>query len=409
MSSAITLSPDWDAVCRARLGVARLTRMAFAGTDLRPLWHELMNKASDDASGAGMGMDLSAISQLLGDKPTGLAIQKEMLALWQVFASPCPAKPRLKVLALAGESDIGGNTPLEFLLEGSGIALATYYVVPGVATPVLPDHDVAIVVAEPGHPSLPAIESLLANWPRPVLNHPRRLAVLARDQLCRGLGGVAGLEIPETARVTRAALAGLAAEELALAQILADGRFPLIIRPLGSHAGFGLARLEDRGELAAYLGGRGESEFFLSRFVDYSSADGWFRKYRLVLIDGQAFPCHMAICEEWKAWYLNADMALSASNRQEEAAFMREFDCGFGLRHAAALGEVGRRIGLDYVTVDCAETKNGELLIFEADHTAIVHDMDPPSVYPYKPGQMSKIFQAAQAMFIRQAARARAA
>ena len=62
------------------------------------------------------------------------------------------------------------------------------------------------------------------------------------------------------------------------------------------------------------------------------------------------------------------------------------------------------RIGLDYVAIDCAETAEGALLVFEADNTAIVHDMDPPNVYPYKSFQMKKIFQAVQAMLYRHAA-----
>ena len=85
----------------------------------------------------------------------------------------------------------------------------------------------------------------------------------------------------------------------------------------------------------------------------------------------------MAVAEEWKVWYLNADMALSAANRLEEARFMQFFDETFGARHAGALAEMAARIGLDYVLIDCAETKDGELLVFEADHCAIVHDMDP--------------------------------
>ena len=56
----------------------------------------------------------------------------------------------LRILALAAASDIGANTPIEFLLENSGAELATYYVVPGIAVPeMLPDHDVAIVIASP--------------------------------------------------------------------------------------------------------------------------------------------------------------------------------------------------------------------------------------------------------------------
>ena len=62
------------------------------------------------------------------------------------------------------------------------------------------------------------------------------------------------------------------------------------------------------------------------------------------------------------------------------------------------------RVGLDYFTVDCAENKSGELLIFEADNTAVVHNMDSPEVFPYKGPQMSKIFDAFAAMLVRHAA-----
>jgi hypothetical protein len=61
------------------------------------------------------------------------------------------------------------------------------------------------------------------------------------------------------------------------------------------------------------------------------------------------------------------------------------------------------RIGLDYFTVDCAENKRGELLIFEADNTAVVHNMDSPDLFPYKPPQMRKIFEAFAAMLYRRA------
>ena len=66
------------------------------------------------------------------------------------------------------------------------------------------------------------------------------------------------------------------------------------------------------------------------------------------------------------------------------------------------------RIGLDYFAIDCAEMPAGNLLLFEADNSAIVHDMDPPSVYPYKSGQMQIIFRAVQAMFYHRAGRVRA-
>ena len=116
----------------------------------------------------------------------------------------------------------------------------------------------------------------------------------------------------------------------------------------------------------------------------------------------------MAISEQWKIWYLNADMALSAAKRAEEAYFMASFDDEFAVRHAGALSEMTRRVGLDYFMVDCAETKTGDLLVFEADNTAIVHNMDPPGIFPYKAPQMHKVFDAFAAMLYKRAGNPRA-
>ena len=177
-----------------------------------------------------------------------------------------------------------------------------------------------------------------------------------------------------------------------------DLTFPIIVRPRGSHAGAGLARIDDTARLERYLAECAEEEFFISRFIDYSSSDSLFRKYRIVLVDGQPYACHLAIADRWDIWYLNAGMSASASKRAEEEAFMRTFDSGFAARHRAALSGLANRIGLDYFTIDCAETKQGSLLIFEADNTAIVHDMDPPDIFPYKVPQMQKVFAAFAAM-----------
>ena len=165
----------------------------------------------------------------------------------------------------------------------------------------------------------------------------------------------------------------------------------------------GLARIGDRAALGSYLAERQETEFFVARFVDYAGDDGLFRKYRIVIVDGRPYACHMAIADRWDIWYLNAGMGFSESKRREEADFMRTFDSAFAVRHQRALAAMTARVGLDYFTVDCAENRNGELLIFEADNTAVVHNMDSPELYPYKPPQMRKIFEAFAAMLVARA------
>jgi glutathione synthase/RimK-type ligase-like ATP-grasp enzyme len=251
--------------------------------------------------------------------------------------------------------------------------------------------------------ALRKIDLAATPWPRPLLNPPRRVCNLDRDKLHRVLDGIAGLEIPATTAVTREQLSQLSASADACRGVAADLAFPVIVRPRGSHAGAGLAKLDGPDAIGRYLDTRPEQEFFIARFVDYASRDGLFRKYRIVFIDGRPYPCHMAIADRWDIWYLNAGMSVSASKRLEEQTFMRTFDIAFARRHATALAEITGRIGLDYFTVDCAETGNGSLLIFEADNTAIVHDMDPPEIFPYKAPQMRKIFDAFAAMLDRRA------
>ncbi|MBR0777058.1 hypothetical protein JQ625_19650 [Bradyrhizobium diazoefficiens] len=389
-----------------RIGFAQLTRRAFDGGDLRPLRDQLAAKISAGLAHAGEGLDLSLVVQLLGDKKLGLDIQAEVLGFHRLFRAPCRVeKPRLRVLALAAAIDMGGNTPIEFLLEESDIELLTLYVIDGLPEQ-LPDHDVAIVVAsdsEECRKALAVIDKAAPRWPRPLLNRPELIANLDRDKLYRLLAGIPGLEIPATVHATRAQMTDLSQGRIVCADIVGELRFPMIVRPRGTHAGVGLAKLDDAAALAAYLAERQEQDFFVARFVDYASRGGLYRKYRLAIVDGQPYACHMAIAERWDIWYLNADMAASEAKRVEEASFMIDFDRGFGARHKSALDEMSRRIGLDYFIVDCAENQNGELLVFEADNTAVVHNMDPVAVFPYKPSQMRKIFAAFTSMLSRHA------
>ncbi len=386
-----------------RMGLAKLTKLAYSGTDLKPLWKSLLDEVTRNPRNAAAAMDLSVVVQLLGDRESGLALQSVALKSQRLFRLPAATPtPRLRVLALSAEVDMGANTPIEFLLQDSDIELYTLYVAPNQPFPdPLPEHDIAFVAvpeSEETRDTLATVTRWVENWPRPVLNRPQNIAVMNRDGLSRLLASVPGLHIPMTARVSRARLAEIGREEAPLRESLADGVFPLVVRPLDSHAGRGLGKLDAPSDIDAYLRQQPEADFFISRYVDYRDKDGLFRKYRVVMIDGRPFPSHMAIAAEWKIWYLNADMAENAAKRAEEARFMATFDDGFARRHADALAEMTKRVGLEYFAIDCAETKDGKLLVFEGHNAMIVHDMDPVDVFPYKQPQMRRLFDAFTAM-----------
>lgn len=391
-----------------RYGVAKLTKTAFDGADFTPLWNALVAQVQQNPADGAALLDLSCIAQLTGDPKTGADLQSRALIQNVLYRSPCSVpNPRLRLLALSAPLDIGGNTPIEFLLDASDVELQTLYIAPGLPLPrPLPEHDVAIVtipVAAETRPMLDAIESFIPQWPRPVLNAPDKIEFLDRDNLHQLLRDVPGLVMPATGRASRAELADITLSDVILRDIIEDGCFPLIVRPVGSHAGNGLEKLDTPDAIEDYLTRRPEPEFFVSRFVDYSDADGQFRKFRIVFVDRKPYACHMAMCEEWKVWYLNADMSGSAAKRAEEERFMVRFDDEFGRKHGQALAAIADRIGLDYFAIDCAETTDGSLLLFEADNAAIVHNMDPPDVFPYKGPQMRKVFDAFVAMLYKYA------
>src|SRR4051812_45240283 len=158
--------------------------------------------------------------------------------------SPEPGKPSLEC-----QGDSKCESP-DFITNAIDVRLDLLYLLPGrPLPPVIPDHDVAFfAISEADAPTLARLQRLFDAWPRPALDNPRFLPILARDMLARPRAGIPAILSPPTITVRHAALAAH----------LADGRplgisYPCLIRPVGSHAGTGLVRAEGPADLAAYL------------------------------------------------------------------------------------------------------------------------------------------------------------
>lgn len=393
---------DIAAPAEPLLGLAALMRRVFAGEDVAPLTTRLLDRANADPDDADALMDLSTLLQLKFKPEIGLALQSQALEVRQLYRLPARQTERIRLLALMGPGDLTTNAPLDFLLEDADVSLEMLYLLPDRPFPDrVPDHDLAFVAvgeSARSRPLLERIDAFVAAWPRPLLNRPDRIVRTSRENACALLADAPGLVMPISVRAAREAIAAVARGERPVADLLPDTDFPVIIRPLDSHAGHGLARAESPAELADYLAAAPEDEFHLAPFVDYRSPDDRYRKYRIVVVDSRPYAGHMAISKHWMVHYLNADMEDNPANRDEEARFMADFDTGFGLRHGAALAEIDTRIGLDYLVIDCAEMPDGRLLVFEIDSGAVVHGMDPVDKYPYKQPQMRKVFAAFRRM-----------
>ncbi len=387
------------------IGLAKLARIAFAGEDLTAIGLQLLERLALDPDDANALMDMSIVLHLKGNPDLGIAMQRQAIELQQIFrlAPPDSAQAGTHVLALVSPGDLAENNAVEFLLENSHVILDLLYIGPKMVLPAtLPEFDVLMVAVSESDRNRPLLEYLeqaiipqiLQSQPRPLINKPQHIARLSRDGTCALLKTQAGIVVPITARTERETLLSIAQHKSAITEYLSDGDFPIIIRPVDSHKGIGLAKITAPEHILPYLAQHPEQDFYISRFIDYSSADGQFRKYRIVFIAGQAYVCHMAISDNWMVHYMSAGMLDDAQKRAEEAEFMLHFDQSFALKHQQAFLAITQKLDLEYVGIDCGVTQDGELLIFEVDSSMTVHAMDSSEIFPYKKIQMQKVFNA---------------
>lgn len=390
------------------LGFARLTRACSSDDEAQALFEALKERAMNDPADSGAFLDLGALLVATGSRDQGLELQAAAIEQQSLYLRPAPEAAGLRLLAFMRPGDFTANTPLDFLLEGSDIELVQCYIDGPPAYDELPAHDIAflaIAEAPEAAPLLAQLEGAFARWPRPVLNdHAALISTLTRDGVCAALADAPGVLSPAVRPAMRAELLRAAAGAPLEAVLGEAFAYPLIVRPVGTHAGIGMEKIGSAQELAAYLAARDEERFYATAFVDYAGSDGLFRKYRIVFIEGQPFISHMAVSPRWMVHYLNADMGANAANREEEARAMAGFDADFAARHAQAFERLCAAFPLDYFGIDCAETPDGRLLVFEVDVAMIVHAMDPEEVYPYKKPAMAKLFAAFTAMLQRRAA-----
>jgi hypothetical protein len=379
----------------AVIGTAALTTAASCGADLATLSGMIEQLDIDPIARL---YDTSIAYQLAFRRAEGLGLQAEAVAASHLFRirreSRCAAGIRL--LALVAPGDLMVNTPLDFITNYLDVRLDLLFLMPDQRLPAtIPDHDIMFFAASTADTGMLArIHRLFASWPRPALNDPGFLPALARDRLARSLCDLPGICSPPTVAVSRIELANLLRDGGSIGDLLSGCCYPVLIRPHDSHAGAGLRKIDDPNDLAAYLLFSFASSYFVTAFVDYRSADGSYRKYRVAFIDRRPHLCHMAVSRNWMVHYLNAGMTESADKRADEARAMMQFDATFAARHHDAFTALHERLPFDYYSIDCSELPDGRLLVFEADTAAIIHLMDPEAMFPYKHAHMRRVFDA---------------
>jgi tetratricopeptide (TPR) repeat protein len=321
--------------------------------------------------------------------PYARAVQAHPIMRWPAAKSPAA----FRVLVLF--APFVGNTPVEFLFSDCAYQTDILSLLPATQ----PDLDaiggeVDVVLnlvsdADQGAAVLPLADHIARRLGKRIVNDPAKILRTTRDATAVALAGIPGCRVPATFRLATG-------RPLPSAGDLA---FPVLARPAGTHGGDVFEKFDHVDALTDFLAARADQDRYLIEYIDYRSADGFFRKYRFIFVGEEILPYHLAIGEEWKLHRDGTDMASHDWMQREEERFLDEPGSVFGADHYEALRSIRARIGLDYFGIDCALDADGNFVVFEVNASMLVHDQDPD--FPYKAPFIRRIRVAFDAMLER--------
>lgn len=384
------------------LGLAPFLRRSLAGENLMPLAQALWVEAAENQNSANAWMNLAVALECIGDVQGAQNAQNVALSLSSIFVRPPSKNPvSMRVLCLKVPGNLSSNAPLDCLFENDDVELIDYFFNPHSTDfdfSKLPPCDV--IVGAMGYALnrqawLEKLNQALQHVKKPMVNSISAILNTRRDQASRLMQNVQNVLMPLQFLFSKQEVQALSSNANTLPKGLA---YPLIIRPENSHGGKNLEKISDCAQLLDYLSRVDCAHYFLSSFVDYQNQEGLYSKMRIAVVNGKAYPVHMAVSSKWVVHYVNAFMQNAPENRKKERLWMENFE-EFAKPYENLWQTLKEKIGLDYCCVDCAQMPNGDLLIFEFDHISVVHDMDDPLRFPYKSAAIARIKDALRDFF----------
>lgn len=266
-----------------------------------------------------------------------------------------------------------------------------------------PEADVMIFnqISEPDthQITLRKLLTLQNNTPQNIwLNHPQAILETSRDQIATKLKGIPGLIMPHTVRVK---LSGL--EDLWRAMKWAELNFPVIIRECGTHGGQRMILMANAEDLSSLyplaLDGRA---FYLIQYHDYCR-ENVYTKYRIAVVAGKTYLRGIGSGEGWMVHHKN-HVALLKKNtyyREYEKILRAEFYQRLNGLIQPVMGRIIQALRLDFFGIDCHISKQGEILIFEANASMSILEEEPDlELRAYWRGQNEAIKEALVEMIL---------
>ena len=344
---AVDLDPTF---AEGYMGLSSALAKTGRGTDA--------NKASSQVIRLNRSFEIPAV----GDQPMGrIAVLK---GLEDKYFTIMPER---------GEWLVQGVNNLDSHIDEAMFSQFSFFVdglEPGRAIEFLPPCDLIVNVISDvdAKPRCHEIAKAIAEAASvPIINHPDLVEQSQRHLNYRNLRDIDGAILPKTIRIDGKPQTKDDAAKLLDAESF---RFPLLVRRVGTHAGASLEKTDDLDQLWTYFTDKSDGSFFIIEFVDFSIDGGEFVKMRMHVVDGELYPNQLYIYEDWniQGWpHVKKRMLENDWMIEHAERFLGDPEDYLGPAAYSGLKAVCDRFSLDFFGVDFGRSKDGRVVVFEAN------------------------------------------
>jgi hypothetical protein len=178
-------------------------------------------------------------------------------------------------------------------------------------------------------------------------------------------------------------------------------RFPVLIRPAGTHGSAGLLKFDS---LDAITGVEcPTSGLLVTDFVDFRSGDGLYRKYRMICVGGQVFRRHLIAGQGWN---VTGSARVGMASRPDLVTAEKQFMSVLPGPLDRRIAQLFKVVGLDFGVIDFTLSDTGEIIVFELNSTFQISGSIPREHrerWGYLEGNNGAIVEALLALIVRRA------
>lgn len=209
------------------------------------------------------------------------------------------------------------------------------------------------------------IQLLVKNPSIKIINHPTAILKTSRDSISNLFQGLKGIIVPKVIKIYPKSRKEI------INDIKNSGlKLPVLIRKAGMHGGYNLIKLndfsEDQIEQLDVFSFDGKA-MYVTEFENCQSPDGFFRKARIVMVNGKPFVRHLIISDEWNIHSRSREDVMNKNPHliEEEKNFIAKGAENFSKDILASLDKIYNELQLDVFGIDAGIMPNGNILIFE--------------------------------------------